>query len=132
MPTDVVPTVFGPIGAPPTSKSRNSTFGTLSQERAPTDPIYLADVDVKNMVVGSRWMLGYDNNGVYTELDSGTCTVADFTILSVPAYASPFLLELRVRKSSSGQKYEPLKLFGFHSAFGTSMYVSQQIDPVAT
>lgn len=118
--------------APPTSRAYYARSGLVSNQRAPTDPYYFADVDVKNMVVGSRYMLGYDNAGSFTQLASGICSQTDFTIASVPAYANPFLLELRVRKSSTGTKYIPAKSFGYHTASGVTLYVAQTVDEVAT
>jgi len=132
MSTVSVPTFWEAIGCPSTSKSVPTSMGTYSQERAPTDPFFYANVDVQNIVIGSRWMLGYDNAGVFTELVSGEASATNFIISNVPAFGSPFLLELRVRKSSAQPKYKKMNLFGFHSGNGIVMYLSQVLDPVAT
>lgn len=126
-----VSTLSGAIVLMPTGYSYPMPSSFVAHQRAPTDPYYFADVDVKNMVVGSRYMLGYDNAGTFTELASGTCSQTDFTIANVPAYANPFLLELRVRKSSTGTKYIPAKSFGYHTASGVTLYVAQAVDEVA-
>lgn len=116
----------------PTSRSLPTASGTVSQQRAPTDPFYYADVEVQNIVIGSSWMLGYYDAGDFTELDSGTAAATSFTISSVPSYGSPFLLELRVRKSSAQPKYKRVNQFAFHNAQGIVMYISQVLDEVAT
>jgi len=124
-----------PVHSPRTSKSILTQSGGIAVQRLPTDPFYYADVVVSNMVDGSRWMLGYDNSGVFTEFSAafeGTKSGAgDFTISNVPAFDDPFLLELRTRKSSAATKYRPLKTYAYHSLNGTSIYVAQIKDQVA-
>lgn len=123
---------FGSITAmPSTGKSMQCGGGTISHQRAPSDPYFYANVYIKNAAIGSRWMLGYDNSGTFTQLAIGEAATTDFTIANIPSYASPFLMELRVRKSSSSPKYEPFKTFGYHDPDGLTMYVSQTIDAVA-
>lgn len=104
---------------------------TTGAFRLPADPLYYADVSVKNMVVGSAWIIGYDNAGTFTTLDSGTCTVTDFTISGVPAYSSSFLLELRARKGTAATKYLPFTTYAYHSQSVPTIYVSQVEDLVA-
>ena len=104
---------------PATSRSIPGTVNRAVQ-RLPTDQFYVADVDIFNMVVGSAWFLGYDDNGTYTELDKGTSTLADFTISNVPAYANPFTLELRVRNASGSPRYENDVFFTQHSSNGST------------
>lgn len=119
---------FGALGS---AKAQPVTGCALAIIRLPTDPLYYADVSVKNMVVGSRWAIGYDDSGTFTILDEGDCTATDFTIPSAPAYSSTFLLELRVRKGTTAPKYKPYKTYAYHSKQGATIYVSQVADPVA-
>ena len=121
----------GLVEGPGTSKSIPDGQHISSVQRLPTDPYYYASVFIKNMVVDSRWMLGYDDAGTFTELDSGTCENKDFTILNVPSYGSPFLLELRTRKGSATTKYKPLRSYSYHSSAGVSIFVAQTEDEVA-
>ena len=123
--------MWGPVEGPATSKSNPDGLYVTAVQRLPTDPYYYASVSITNMVIGSRWMLGYDNAGAFTELDSGTCAATNFTISNVPSYDSPFLLQLRTRKSSAGVKYKPLRSYAYHSAAGVSIFVSQVEDEVA-
>ena len=127
----VVSTENGAVYLPPSAKSYPIDGCCLSNQRQPSDPYFYADVKLQNIVVGSAWMLGYYDSGTFTELSSGTAVSTDLTISNMPSYGSPFLLELRVRKSSSGIKYKPLKTFTFHSPLGVTIYVSQVVDTVA-
>ena len=113
----------------PTSKSFPGPI-SYAVQRLPTDAFYYADVDVENVVVGSVWMLGYDNAGTFTPLASGEVTVSNFTIPNVPSFAASFLLELRVRKGVVQPKYVRLNQFAFHNASGILMYVSQTLDTI--
>lgn len=125
------PMMVGSIVGLVTSKTMPMMGSSISHMRAPTDPYYLAPVYVKNMVVGSRWMLGYDNAGTFTELDSGTAASTDFTIPGVAAYGAPFLIELRVRNASSVTKYKPGNFFTYHNADGATIFVSQVLSKVS-
>lgn len=127
----VIPGVESALPEIATAKSYPYSGGVYSHQRSPSDPLFYADIEAQNIIVGSRWMLGYDNAGTFTELDSGTAVATSFTISNVPSYASPFLLELRVRKSSAATKYEPFKTFSYHSPNGVTVYVSQVVDGVA-
>lgn len=116
-----------------TSSKSSPGFPHIAIQRQPTDPYYYADVDIANMIVGSRYMLGYDDDGVFTSLSSGTAAVSDFTISLVPAYDSPsFLLALRVRKASAATKYSPDVFYTEHSSSGSNIYVSQREEETGT
>ena len=120
------------VSLPATSRSIAFGDGVFSHQRAPSDPYFYADIFVENIVIGSRWMLGYTpSGGAFTELASGTAAAASFAISNVPSYASPMLLELRVRKSSSGTKYLPLRQYAYHAQAGVTMYLAQIVDEVA-
>ena len=128
----VIHSRYGAHSVIPTANAIPTAIGVLSHQRAPTDPFFYANVDVENMVVGSRWMLGYTpSGGEFTELASGTAATSAFTIENVPSYASPMLLELRVRKASGSPKYEPLRQYANHNPNGVNMYLAQQLDEIA-
>lgn len=118
-------------GAPGSSKSMPGAGFHRSVQREPTDAYYYANVDVVNMVVGSKWMLGYDDGGAFVELDSGTAATADFTISNVPAYSGLFLMELRVRHASGATRYKPGNFFIYHNAAGVTVFVSQVLSKVS-
>lgn len=108
----------------------------ISTQRLPTDPFYYANVEVNNIAVGSRWALGYYTNndpidGTWVQITNGTSVATSFVISNVAAYGSPFLLALRVRKSSASPKYIPQPFYTFHSSGGATIYVSQVPDEVA-
>lgn len=119
---------FGAIGSAKSQPVVGCSFGVIRQ---PADPLYYANVYVKNMVVGSRWAIGHVDAEVFTILAEGDCTVTDFTIPNVPAYSSSYLLELRTRKGTTAPKYQPNKAYAYHSSVGVTIYVSQVADQVA-
>lgn len=130
-------TVMKPID---TSKSigMGGYFTSIfAHQRAPTDAFFFANVVVQNAVVGSAYMLGYlvgaTPSGAFTPLAgfSGTVSNSDFTLSNVPSYESPMLLELRLRKGTSGAKYQPFKINAVHSSNGVTIYCSQVADPIA-
>ena len=112
--------------------------GVISHTRAPTDPFFYADVEVQNARAGSAYMLGYLVSGEFTPLAGFSGTVAgtenalvDFTLTNVPSYAATMVLELRLRKGTSGTKYQPYSANAVHSSNGVIMYVSQVPDDIA-
>lgn len=113
-----------------TSKSKPCSDGLMGNNRAPTDPYFYASIFIKNMVVGSRYQVVQNSNPT-SVLASGTCTTTDFTISSIPAYANPMFMRIRVRKSSADPKYEDLQTYGYLVAGGVTVYISQSLDPFA-
>lgn len=113
-----------------TSKSTQKGMVTYSVQRAPTDPYFYADIFIKNMVIGSKYQVVQNSNPT-SVLASGTCTITDFTITSIPAYANPMFMRIRVRKSSADPKYEDLQTYGYLVAEGVTVYISQSLDPFA-
>jgi len=121
-----------------TGESMPFAHTVLNRERDPSDPIYLADVTLQNVVVGSAYWLA-DANDLSRVLSSGTVTISGksdgevgtFVISNVAAYSPSFLMELRLRKGTSGDKYQSFKIFAFHSGAGASIYCSQIPDTVA-
>lgn len=102
---------------------------SLVHQRLPTDPIFNANVVIQNAVVGSGYiLLGPD--GATVLAGPGTISTDPQTLSSVPAYGNPYIMELRLRKSTAGTRYVPLKQFGPHAVTGISFYVVQQADNV--
>lgn len=131
----VIPLFNSTFGSIPTSKSLGLAGGggiLYAEQRSPSDPFFYADVTIDNIVVGSRWMLGYTpSGGAFTELASGTASTTSVVVSNVPSYSAPMQLELRVRKASDGVKYQPLRVYTVHSPNGASFFISQVPDDIA-
>jgi len=117
--------VYGGVG---TSKSFPSSTGmSTSIPRAPTDPIFSADVVIAGGVSGSHYIL-VDANNTTTVLASGIITSSTHIIPLVPIYTNPHSFILRIRKSTSSPLYKQIELVVNHSFAGTSIPISQELD----
>lgn len=118
-------TSHGFISMPGTSKSFPGGFNTIHQQRLPSDPFYLADVTIQNAVIGSSYiLLGPDGTTVLSA--AGTISTDPQTLSNIEAFADPYVIELRLRKSSPGvERYKPLNQFAVHNSAGITIYVSQ-------
>jgi len=116
---------------PGTSEELYAGSGAVfSVQKLPTDPIFYASVVIKNIVVGSRYLLIDTNND--TELASGEAVSQDFDLENIPVSSDPMLVEFRVRLSGTLLKYLPYKSYGYVNRNGATLYVSQVEDTVAT
>ncbi len=110
---------------PGASKSFPGGYYTIHHQRLPTSPLYQGDVTVQNAVIGSSYiLLGPDGTTVLS--GPGTITTDPQTLSNVEAFADPYIIELRLRKSSPGStRYKPLNQFIPHNSAGVSFYVVQ-------
>ena len=99
--------------------------------RLPTDPLFYSDVELTNIVAGSRYWIALASDPD-TVLASGTAASTTVTESGIPVYTNPQLLLVRVRKSSASTKYFPLTVYGYQDRNGASIYISQVADGIAT
>lgn len=99
-----------------------------SIQRSPTDRLYISDLLLQNIVVGSRYLVLREDNGEV--LASGVASSTDVLISGLPAYSDLMLVEIRVRLSSSIPSYLPLTTYARLSRGGVIAYISQTLDAV--
>jgi hypothetical protein len=79
----VTPYIGEAIGQPATSKSRPALGGLVSNNRAPTDPVYITDISLRGLVIGSGYSLLDDSSVLIQE---GEFLTDPTTISDHPAY----------------------------------------------
>ena len=126
------PGFFGSVAdAYDTGYAVPTPLGARSIARLPTDPLFYSDVELTNIVVGSRYWIALATDPD-TVLASGTAASTTVTESGLPVYTNPQLLLVRVRKSSASTKYFPLTVYGYQDRDGASIYISQVADGIAT
>lgn len=109
---------------------------SLGVVRLPTDPVYLADVTLQNVVPGSRIWMANNADLSQTLLDSFIAaneSQEDPILLEgVPAYSTQMLICLRARKASGAPCYQPYETFAYHSPNGIVIWVAQVADGVVS
>lgn len=101
-------------------------FVAVAIQRLPTDPLFFADIEIQNAVVGSRYRVARQSDDL--ELATGTVPTSTFQLTSIPVYSNPMLVEIRIRNASGSPAYRPYLGFlsmqnGLNIAF-----VSQELD----
>ena len=132
----VIPHIGGAASGLSTAESYpfNMTYYAncaVAIERLPTDPLFYATITLQNIVVGSRYWLAQASNlsNILAEGDAASTSVV---LSSIPAYANPMLVEVRVRKGGTSPEYKPLKTYGYLGREGVSIYIAQTEDPIVT
>ncbi len=112
-----------------TGRTLDDAGMVVTLNRLPTDPLFYSDVTLENIIVGSRYWL-VPNADESNVLASGTAAATTVELTGIPVYANPQLLQLRVRKASSGTKYLPLRTYAYQGRDGAFFYVSQIVDSI--
>lgn len=100
--------------------------------RLPTDPLFYADLTLKNIVGGSRYRVTRHDTGA--ELASGVAAgsgLVDVTISGVACYANPQPVDIAVRQGTSAPKYQPYSTQTEIIKSGALAFIAQIPDPIA-
>lgn len=100
--------------------------------RLPTDPLFYADLVLRNIVAGSRYRITRADTGA--ELATGVAAgsgLVDVTISSVACYANPQTVDITVRQGTSTPKYQPYAAQTEIAKSGGLAFISQIQDPIA-
>jgi hypothetical protein len=97
--------------------------------RLPTDPLFYADLTLRNVVAGSRYRVTRADTGaeLATGLVSGSGLV-DQVISGVACYANPQQVNITVRNASGTPKYKIFDTAAFITKSGASAYIIQIQD----
>lgn len=105
---------------------------TLGVFRLPTDPLFFADLTLRNIVGGSRYRVTRNDTGA--ELASGVAAgtgLVNVTISGVACYANPQLVDIVVRKGTTAPKYQPYTSQTEITKSGGLAFIAQVPDPIA-
>ena len=105
------------------SRSIVRPIGWMATVRHPEDVMFYADLQIQNMVVGSRYRVAIAASNA--ELAIGEATQTDFTLAGLPVLENPMLVRIDVRKASSTPRYQAFSAFGYMTRLGSSIYISQ-------
>lgn len=110
------------------SRSMGQSHGVWSTVHNPTDPMFYAEITLENIVVGSRYWVA-ESADLTNVLATGVAASTTEVLSNVPAYANPMLVEIRVRKATSGTRYLPFVTYGYLVRAGITAYIAQVEDP---
>ena len=117
----------------PTSRGRQypSEGGYLSAARLATDSLGNMTLTLTNVVVGSRIRIEEQVAGTLVDERTATGTTEVFTVPVYSGGSASNDLRIKVRKGTSGPKYQPFETLAV-AAIGTqSVYIAQVADPIA-
>lgn len=128
--TDVIrPCVPNPMGTlVPTGTGVvvPSGIGAFGAFRLPTDPLFYFAITLENIVIGSRYRVTRNSDGL--ELATGTAASTTEVISGVPAYSSNMLMNLTIRNASGSPAYKIFDTSAYAARDGAFVYVLQQSD----
>jgi hypothetical protein len=115
----------------PAARGKISPTGAVSLGvfRLPTDPLFYADLTLRNVVAGSRYRVTRTDTGaeLATGLVSGSGLVDQF-ISGVACYANPQQVSITVRNASGTPKYKVFNTSAFVQKAGGEAYILQTED----
>jgi hypothetical protein len=110
-----------------------SLLGTsIGVFRLPTDPLFYADLTLRNVVAGSRYRITRTDTGaeLATGLVSGSGLV-DQVISGVACYANPQGVNVVIRQGTSAPKYLAYEAQAQIEKSGGLAFIAQVADPIA-
>lgn len=128
----IVPSGFGVILPAPSGRLGSVGGVTAGAFRLSTDPLFYADLVLRNVIAGSRYRVTRADTGA--ELASGVVAgsgLVNETISGVACYANPQAVNVIVRQGTSAPKYLPYSGQTEIAKSGGVMFVAQQLDPIA-
>jgi hypothetical protein len=106
--------------------------GGIGANRLPTDPLFFADLTLRNIVAGSRYRITRSDTGA--ELATGVASgsgLVDVVVSGVSCFSNPQLVTVVVRKASEAPKYVPYEAQTEISKSGGLAFIAQIPDPIA-
>lgn len=97
--------------------------------RLPADPLFYADLTLRNVVAGSRYRVTRSDTGA--ELATGVAAgsgLVDVEITGVAAYANPQEVDITVRKATGAPYYKIFNTSAFLAKSGGEAYILQTED----
>lgn len=103
--------------------------GALGVFRLPTDPLFYADLTLRNVIAGSRYRVTRTDTGA--ELATGLVTGSgpvDWVISGMDCFANPQQVNITVRNASGSPKYKVFNTAAFVPKAGVDAYILQTED----
>lgn len=117
---------YGVLG-PSSSKSLPiSALICATVVRHPGDPKYLSDIELQNIVIGSRWRIERASDGLL--IAGGVAASTSIILPDQPAYNENMLFLVKVRKASVAPYYTALETYGVLGRGGVAIWIDQKID----
>jgi hypothetical protein len=99
--------------------------------RLPTDPVGSSTLTLTNVVVGSRYRVERQSDGVLVAEGTAAATSVALSLGYFAAGNSANDVRIRVRKGTSAPKYQPFQTQTTLGAANQSVYIAQVPDTIA-
>jgi len=127
-----MPAVYAEFGScglgPASSQAVPAMPGALGVVRHPGDPVYLTNITLKNIIIGSRYWIAQESDHSVV-LTSGVAASTDVVLSNIPVYETDMLALVRVRNASgSPPYYKPLDSYAYLTKAAVIVFISQEDD----
>ncbi len=122
-------TPYGSFAPSSRGKMQAVWTGGVGANRLPTDPLFFANLTLRNVVAGSRYRITRSDTG--TELATGVASgsgLVDVVVSGVPCFSNPQQVAITVRNASGTIKYKVFDTAAFISKSGGEAFILQQED----